>query len=80
MNDDSHLLQQIISRYIFKYILFYKKYIYRYETEEEEFLREIESMQQCINTDTSDDMPDESPVLGKYLKCLLFHIKNMIYI
>ncbi|CEF60198.1 Hypothetical protein SRAE_X000193800 [Strongyloides ratti] len=49
MNDDSHLLQQIISRY---------------ETEEEEFLREIESMQQCINTDTSDDMPDESPVLG----------------
>uniref|UniRef100_A0A0N5C8X1 BRCT domain-containing protein n=1 Tax=Strongyloides papillosus TaxID=174720 RepID=A0A0N5C8X1_STREA len=49
MVEDSQLIQQIISRY---------------ETEEEEFLREIESMQQCINTDTSDDMPDESPVLG----------------
>uniref|UniRef100_A0A0N4ZC35 Centromere protein J n=1 Tax=Parastrongyloides trichosuri TaxID=131310 RepID=A0A0N4ZC35_PARTI len=49
MNEDSQLLHQIISRY---------------ETEEDEFLREIESMQQCVNTDTSDDMPEESPVLG----------------
>uniref|UniRef100_A0AC34RJG8 Uncharacterized protein n=1 Tax=Panagrolaimus sp. JU765 TaxID=591449 RepID=A0AC34RJG8_9BILA len=37
---------------------------FRYETEEDDFLREIEDMQQCANTDTSDDLHEESPVLG----------------
>lgn len=35
-------------------------------------------MQQCINTDTSDDMPDESPVLGIH-KLFSFLIKAIIY-
>ncbi|KAH7699124.1 hypothetical protein AAVH_33773, partial [Aphelenchoides avenae] len=48
-SEDPVALQQILSRY---------------ETEEDEFLREIESMQQCTNTDTSDDLQEESPVLG----------------
>uniref|UniRef100_A0AC35GGP1 Uncharacterized protein n=1 Tax=Panagrolaimus sp. PS1159 TaxID=55785 RepID=A0AC35GGP1_9BILA len=43
--------------------LFLKQIISRYETEEDDFLREIESMQQCANTDTSDDFVEESPVL-----------------
>uniref|UniRef100_A0A914Y0I4 Uncharacterized protein n=1 Tax=Panagrolaimus superbus TaxID=310955 RepID=A0A914Y0I4_9BILA len=44
--------------------LFLKQIISRYETEEDDFLREIETMQQCANTDTSDDFAEESPVLG----------------
>uniref|UniRef100_A0AC34F4G3 Uncharacterized protein n=1 Tax=Panagrolaimus sp. ES5 TaxID=591445 RepID=A0AC34F4G3_9BILA len=44
--------------------LFLKQIISRYETEEDDFLREIETMQQCANTDTSDDFVEESPVLG----------------
>lgn len=43
-----------------------KQLISRYESAEEEFLRELESMQQCAtNTDTSDEFQDDGPVLGK---------------
>ncbi|CAD5227433.1 unnamed protein product [Bursaphelenchus xylophilus] len=38
--------------------------ISRYENAEEEFLRELESMRQGTNTDTSDEFAEDSPVLG----------------
>ncbi|CAD5220560.1 unnamed protein product [Bursaphelenchus okinawaensis] len=38
--------------------------ISRYENAEEEFLRELESMRQGANTDTSDEFAEDSPVLG----------------
>uniref|UniRef100_A0A7E4VJS6 ASD2 domain-containing protein n=1 Tax=Panagrellus redivivus TaxID=6233 RepID=A0A7E4VJS6_PANRE len=45
--------------------LFLQQIISKYENEEDDFLREIENMQQCTtNTDTSDEFVEESPVLG----------------
>lgn len=69
--DDPLFLKQIISRFAFiniflSFWLPYSISLYRYETEEDDFLREIDSMQQCANTDTSDDFVEESPVLGMY--------------
>jgi hypothetical protein len=51
--------------------LLLKQIISRYETAEEEFLRELETMQQCANTDTSDEFQEESPVLGEFLEHVL---------
>jgi hypothetical protein len=62
-DEDPLSLKQIISRYD-KSVIDYM--FLRYESAEEEFLRELESMQQCAaNTDTSDEFQDDGPVLGK---------------
>uniref|UniRef100_A0A1I8AB72 BEN domain-containing protein n=1 Tax=Steinernema glaseri TaxID=37863 RepID=A0A1I8AB72_9BILA len=36
---------------------------FRYESEEDDFLREIESIK-CVDTDTTDDYQEDGPVLG----------------
>ncbi|KAK0399265.1 hypothetical protein QR680_002966 [Steinernema hermaphroditum] len=40
-----------------------QKIISRYESEEDDFLRELESIK-CVDTDTTDDYQEDGPVLG----------------